>query len=200
MKFKKIDDKVTKNSSEILGFKSTVEHKDVINDLKRDASFNGGNYYYNQQSYFLFEPKSKSYNRNGGVANFWISTGIYIDSRNTDLFPANNSNSVLPKLINQNNRLGVLFEGNYMKQSKIGYAHGSGLNIYIVYKLQKRTVNNPDFTIQNSLFGAIKITKDVNTSHYQCHGYGICFDPKSDFRIGNITNGKNVIIFGADIF
>ena len=49
------------------------------------------------------------------------------------------------------------------------------------------------------MFGAIKITKDVNTSHYQYHGYGICFDGKSDFSFGNTTNGKNVIIFGADM-
>ena len=49
------------------------------------------------------------------------------------------------------------------------------------------------------MFGAIKITKDVNTSHYQYHGYGICFDGKSDFNFGNLANGKNVIIFGADM-
>ena len=49
------------------------------------------------------------------------------------------------------------------------------------------------------MFGAIKITKDVNTSHYQYHGYEICFDGQSDFSFGNITDGKNVIIFGADM-
>ena len=45
----------------------------------------------------------------------------------------------------------------------------------------------------------MKITKDVDTSHYQYHGYGICFDRKIDFSFGNITNGKNLIIFGADM-
>ena len=43
------------------------------------------------------------------------------------------------------------------------------------------------------------MTKDVNTSHYQYHGYGISFDGKNDFSFDNITNGKNVIIFGADM-
>ena len=85
-----------------------------------------------------------------------------------------------------------------MKQKKVGYAHGSGLNIYIACKLQKSTVNNPDFTVQNALFGAIKITKDINTSHYQYRGYGICFN-STDFSTGNITNGQNVIIFGCDM-
>ena len=161
---KKADDKVTKNSSDILGFESRLKQKeDLTTELEREASFNRGNYYYNQQSYFLFEPKSKSYDRNGGVINSWISTGIHNDSNNTDLFSVKNSGGVSPKLINQNNRLGVLFEGSYMKQNMFDYGHGSGLNIYIVYKLNKiDSTRNAGFTIQNALFGAIKITKDVN--------------------------------------
>ena len=68
-----------------------------------------------------------------------------------------------------------------------------------MYKLQKRTVNSPDFTVQNALFGALKITKDVNTSHYSYSGYGICFDPKSSFSLGNSLTAKNVVIFGCDM-
>ena len=49
------------------------------------------------------------------------------------------------------------------------------------------------------MFGAVKITKDVDTSNYKYNGYGICFDGKSDFSIGSITNGKNVISFGCDM-
>ena len=86
-----------------------------------------------------------------------------------------------------------------MKQEKIAYDHGVGLNIYIVYKLQKRTVTSPDFTVQNGLFGAMKITKDVNTSHYKYSSYGICFDGNSSFSFGNSINSENVIIFGCDM-
>ena len=57
---KKIDDKTKKNNSDILGFESRLnQKKDFTTELEREASFFGGNYYYNQQSYFLFEPKSK---------------------------------------------------------------------------------------------------------------------------------------------
>ena len=94
------------------------------------------------------------------------------------MFSVNNSNNVSPTLLNQENRLGVTFSGNYMEQNKIGYAHGSVLNIYTVYELKNRAISSPDFTVQNGLFGAIKITKDVNTSYYQCHGYRMCFDGK----------------------
>ena len=51
---KKVDDKVTKNSTDILGFESRLKQKeDTLNDLEREASFFRGNYYFNQQSYLF---------------------------------------------------------------------------------------------------------------------------------------------------
>ena len=53
--------------------------------------------------------------------------------------------------------------------------------------------------LSNGLFGAVKLTKNVNASYYGYSGYGICFDSGGKFSIGNITNGRNVIVFGADM-
>ena len=87
-----------------------------------------------------------------------------------------------------------------MKQDKISYLHGSIVNIYIVYSLDTiKNTGNTDFTAQNCLFDAVKITKNRDTSKYKYSGYGICFDEGGNFSIGNITNGKNVIIFGCDM-
>ena len=85
-----------------------------------------------------------------------------------------------------------------MKQNKLGYAHGKIVNHYIVYKLKNRRIDSPHFTVQNGLFGAVKITKNVNTSHYKYEGYGICFDGESSFSFGNRIDAKNVIIFGVN--
>ena len=115
------------------------------------------------------------------------------------MFSVNNSSNNSPSSLNQGNRLGVIFNGNYMKQNKLGYARGNVVNIYIVYELKNKRINSLDFTAQNCLFGAVKITKDVDTSNYKYSGYGICFDGESDFTFGNITNVKNVIIFGCDM-
>ena len=88
---KKVDDKVTKNSTDILDFESRLKQKeDTLNYLERKSSFSRINYYYNQQSYFLSEPKSKSYDRNGEIINSWVSTRIHNDSKNTDLFSVKN--------------------------------------------------------------------------------------------------------------
>ena len=67
---KKVDDKANKNASDILGYESRLKQKeDLVNNLERDASFFRSNYYYNQQSYLLFEPKASSFNRTGGNIN-----------------------------------------------------------------------------------------------------------------------------------
>ena len=81
-----------------------------------------------------------------------------------------NSSSTMPQLFNRGNRLHAGFKGNYFKQDKIDYYHDVVVNIYIAYKLQKRTVNSPDFTVQNALLGAAKVKKDVNTNHYSYSG------------------------------
>ena len=98
---KKVDDKVTKNTSDILGFENRLKQKeDLTDDLQRESSFFRGDYYYNQQSYVLYEPISGSYDRRHSDINFWKSTGIHNDGTNTHLTSVNNSTSVLPKLLN----------------------------------------------------------------------------------------------------
>ena len=89
-----------------------------------------------------------------------------------------------------------------MKQNKIIHTNNNSVvNIYIVYKLDPISYSrNADFTIQNALFGAVKITEDATDSdHNKYTGYGICFDEGSDFSLGDIINNKIVIIFAADM-
>ena len=50
---------------------------------------------------FLFEPKSKSFTKNGGDIQAWISTRIHNDSNNSDLFSVNNFNNNSPTLLNK---------------------------------------------------------------------------------------------------
>ena len=191
---KKVDDKVKKNITDIVTAKNSLLHnKAVLDDLEREASFNRGFYYYSQQSYFL-----QSFTRNGGAIHAWISTGIHNDGNNTDLFSVNNFNSNSPTLLNKNNRFDVTFNENYMKQNKLGYSHGKIVNLYIGYELNNRRVDYPEFTVQNGLFGAVKITKNVNVSHYKYEVYGICFDSEPCFSFGNRIDAKNVIIFGVN--
>ena len=71
------------------------------------------------------------------------------------------------------------------------------VNIYVVYKLDPiASSRDTTFTIQNALFGAMQITKNDDTSKYKYKRYGI-FHEGGLFSIGNINNGKTVLIFGV---
>ena len=79
-------------------------------------------------------------------------------------------------------------------------AGGPIVNIYIVYKTSPKTINS-NLVFRNYLFGAIKITNTTNsdTDKWQYSGYGVGFDSAGSFAHPDGRNGKNVIIFGADL-
>ena len=102
----------------------------------------------------------------------------------------------LPPLID-NGRMSVGLEGAYFKQMRLlGPNNDNIVNIYIVYLISNS--RNTDYTVQNALFGGVKITKNAkDNSKHKYEGYGICFDEGGTFSKGNISNGKNVLIFGV---
>ena len=63
-------------------------------------------------------------------------------------------------------RMHVYLSGNYFKQDETGIPNNNNaINIYIVYKLDPIASSRvTTFTIQNALFGAMKITKKADTS------------------------------------
>ena len=78
------------------------------------------------------------------------------------------------------------------------FNHGKIVNIYTVYEIEK-SVNISSYpTLENCLFGAVKLTKHVDVGQYKYLGYGIGFDRKGFYSIGNEI-GRNIIIFGVDM-
>ena len=52
--------------------------------------------------------------------------------------------------------------------------HKNVINLYIIYKLDTWSRNsNTDFTLDNCLFGAVKLTKNADPDKYGYSGYGI---------------------------
>ena len=90
----------------------------------------------------------------------------------------------LPPLID-NGRMSVTLEGAYFKQMRLLRLNNDNMvNIYIVYLIDPiSNSRNADYTVQNALFGGMKITKDAtNTSKHKYEGYGICFDEGGTFN------------------
>ena len=64
--------------------------------------------------------------------------------------------------------------------------------------MQSNRNYNPDFTLENCLFAAVKVTKNTDVNNYNYSGYGIRFDGKGDFTHPTGSFG-NEIIFGVDM-
>ena len=138
----------------------------------------------------------------------WKSTDIYNYSSDSNMNPFANAKSNLPNLKNDG-RMHVHLSGNHFQQNKVIIPNnGSVINIYCVYKLDLiASSKDTSFTIQDALFGAMQITKNAtDNSKNNYKGYGICFDEGSQFghtmTEGNrthITNGRKVLIFGAEM-
>ena len=74
--------------------------------------------------------------------------------------------------------------------------HGKIINIYIVYEIDKNVNISSYPTPENCLFGTVKISKYMDIDMYKYSGYGIGFDRRNVFSIGDEV-GRNVIIFGV---
>ena len=89
-------------------------------------------------------------------------------------------------------------DGSCLKQDKITYIRGAIVNIYTVYKINS-TLNSFDPTLENCLFGSVKLTKNTDIEKCKDSGYGIGFDSKGTFMFPSGEFACNVKIFGADI-
>ena len=67
------------------------------------------------------------------------------------------------------------------------------VKIYIVYEITKKNSRSDYPTLENCLFGFVKLTKNPDIDKYKYCGYGIGFDRKGEFSFGN-GFGQNVII------
>ena len=165
---------------------------------------------YKDQSYLVYDCQMGSFGFGLTFRDIsdWKTTGIYIYSRDSNINPFANAKSNLPNLKNDG-RIHVHLSGNHFQRNVAGIPNnGNVINIYCVYKLDPiSSSRDTSFTIQDALFGAMTITKNAtDNSKNNYKGYGICFDEGSEFGHTmseggrtHITNGRNVLIFGADM-
>ena len=207
-----IDNKTKKNASDILALENKLQQKDTINENERGLSFNRGFFYYLQQNHFVYECKSGLFDFTINKISTWKSAGIFSHISDSNMIAVKNASGDLPESKVDDN-LYIYLSGNHFQQNNriittinkvisIPY-----VNIYVAYKLDPiASSRDTTFTIQNTLFGAMQITKNADTSKYDYKGYGICFDERSQFGHtiteggrAHTANGRNVLIFGVDM-
>ena len=196
---KKIDDKTKKNASDILGFESRLKQKeDIADEVQRENALTSGRDYYLDKMYLLYECKALSFKYTINKINLWKSNGINNYTSDSDMDAVSKGTTDLPCLVD-NGRMSVKLASAYFKQTKLIHPNNNNnvINIYIVYKIEP-IFRLSDYTVQNALFGGVKITKNAtDTSKHKYEGYGICFDEGGTFSKGGISNGRNVLIFGV---
>ena len=207
-----IDNKTKENASDILALENKLTQiEDTINENERRLSFNRGFFYYLQQSHFVYECRTYSFNYTNNRISGWKSAGVFNYPDDDNMKGIENRKTNLPELKNDG-RMYVYLQGNYFKQNSLLNTNKvisiGIINICCVYKLDPiASSSDTSFTIQDALFGAMQITKNAtDNSKNNYKGYGICFGERSQFGHTRTeggrtytTNGRNVLIFGADM-
>ena len=195
-KLKNISDRVTNNKSKDIlldnKLKKLKTHVDTsekmkFNDAQKEISFVQGFISYTQNSNLVYECKVSSMKPYFFGILEWNPNYIYDNSNKNQLNSVQNTKNIVPDIKNTNGQLYVSFNGNYFKQDPITIPNNV-INIYCVYQLNPiSSTRNTDYTIQNALFGDMKITKNTDSSKNNYKGYGICFDEEGTFSKGNIN-------------
>ena len=113
--------------------------------------------------------------------------------------PRSNNNVLSPRAENIfiAGKMKVKFNGSCLIQDQIIYTPKAIVNIYIVYEITKKNSISSYPTLENCLFGSIKLTKNLDIHKYNYSGYGIRFDRKGEFSFGD-EFGQNTIFFWAN--
>ena len=139
-----------------------TKHLLVENDLKKLKTFDlsyfiGKNYFENDgtQNYLLFQPINNylKFNSKTDLLLEWKSKGLsdkVIKPPDTTLAPT-------PGFKNDGKRW-FTFKEDRLKDNEAKSKNDQTINIYIFYDLESNLNYNPDFTLENCLFGAVRVT------------------------------------------
>ena len=177
----------------------------LLNELKKlktvDLGYFIGKSHFQEdgtQNYLVFQSLNKYFKI--GNSDYVLSQKSKGSSSESIAPPSAPNNFLNPSLNYLDAKIRVRFRESCLKQLKMSYTHGKVANIYIVYEINKKdSTTNIDPTLENCLFGAVTLTKNVNIDKYGYSGYGIGFDGRSSFSFSGGGFGQKVLIFGADM-
>ena len=147
------------------------------------------------QNYLVFSSILKYFTLNSNWIIKWKSKGLSNESLE---FVSTSNNTLTPSVNYYGDKARLKFTRSVLQQKTVTYNHKKVVNIYIVYEITNFHGIDSYPTLTNALFGAVELTKNADIDKYKYSGYGIGFDGKGFYSIGNEIGG-NVIIFGVDM-
>ena len=161
--------------------------KDLVikNGLKKLKTFDSRYFFEDDgiQNYFIFQAIHKYFktvSADNDTILLWRSKGFSDQSNKATTTPNKLLNSSLDYV---GSRLKVNFTGDSLKQERLDFRYWKIVNIYIVYEINKSVRISSYPTLENYLFGAVKLLKHVNIDQYEYSWYGIEFDRKGIFQL-----------------
>ena len=145
----KVDDKVGKNSSDILSHKRKPKQKqDTVHDLERYASYLGGKNFFGHDgthNYLVFQLMYEYLKRVIATVNnistvyvhSWTSKGLSNEQIRAPNTSTNNDQA--PILEHDGRKINLKFSDDLLKQSRVTYNHELKVSNFIVYKLNTHT-------------------------------------------------------------
>ena len=82
-------------------------------------------------------------------------------------------------------KIRIKFDGSFLNRFPPTILYGNIVNIYIAYEITNdyKDINYP--TLENCLFGSVKLPKNTDIDKYGYSGCGIGFNRETSFSIGN---------------
>ena len=114
--------------------------------------------------------------------------------------PLYTANKILsPRLLWNKSRLRLRFEGSCLKQEETSpFIRDNILNLFIVCELDAWSRDlHTDFTLKDSLFWAVKLTKNADPDKCFYSAFEIGFYSHSLFSTPNFDWGKNAVLWGV---
>ena len=111
------------------------------------------------ENYSVFQTKYRYFKRVSNTNDHilsWKSRGLSDES----IKPFSATNNILNPLLDYvGTKTRVEFKGSSLKREKNSFNHGKIVNIYIVYEINNNFQIDSYLTVENCLFGAVKLTK-----------------------------------------
>ena len=146
--------------------------KDLLieSKLKKLKAFDS-NYYHDKnyfdedgiQNYLVFQSILKYFTVNSSWITKWESKGLSNESLEV---VSTSSNTLTPSVNYYREKARLKFTGSVLQQKIVTYRHRKVINLYVVYEITNfHDIDNYP-TLTNSLFGAVKLTKNADIDKY----------------------------------
>ena len=171
------------------------KHLFIENELKKlntfDLSYFRGKNYFGKDSknYLVFEASLQYIDLNDGSRpyNAISSWESKVKSKQVIKPPRSNKNIIYPMVEEIATKEKIKLNGSCLIQHQITYTPKTIVNMYIVYEITKKNSISSYPTLENCLFGAVKLTKNPVFDKYKFSGYGIGLDRRGQFSFGDLV-------------